>query len=125
MAGGFFDFSRQRTTGGAVLFYLAAVFVATVIVTVCTKILFPAPPEIVNGGFEEGFKWGMEQGQKIAPYINIGMSVLLSMLSLQAKNMFNGKGMGLLALTVALALFIGSLGGIAVPAYLTTQPKSS
>jgi hypothetical protein len=126
LAAGFLDFSARKSTKQAILFYLAFVFLSALIVHVFGRVFFPPPADISGDpGQALGnlFAASFESDRKVAPFINIPLSVVLAMLSLQAKNMFTGRGMGLLALNIALAVFVGSLGGMAVPAYLTTQPK--
>ena len=122
MAGGFWDFSRQRSIGQAVVFYVALVLLGALIVAIGTAILFPSPEVGDSVDFSHGFAQGVANGRKIAPFVNIPLCGLPSLLILHRKNLFNPKGIGCAVLSVALAIVAGSFAGMVLPAYLTTQP---
>lgn len=126
MAAGFFDLSAQKSTKQAILFYVVCIVGTALAVAVCSSIMYQPPPEAATGNvqesFNQGFARGMANGQKIGPYINSTLSLLLSFLSIHRKNLYTPKAIGCALLGIVPAIFVGSLGGMIVPAYLTTQP---
>lgn len=122
MAGGFWDFSRQRSLEQAVLFYVALVLLGVLIVAAGTALLFPTPEVGESVDFSHGFALDIQNGRKIAPFVNIPLCGVPCLLILRRKNLFNPKGIGCAVLSVALAIVVGSFAGMIPPAYLTTQP---
>ena len=108
------NFHYQRNTKEAVGFYFA--YLLLILIT----------GVVISGGFNIIFKpINFALGVRIGAMTAFVMSLSLSFLILKDKKLLKNFNCILLALVSGLlALFIGGLGGLIIPAYLTTKPAN-
>lgn len=115
MFGHLFDFSYTRTTIEAIGFYVAWLLIV---------MLFSALASGLVGTFFIGgdnFSYGYSIGVRIGAVIAVIMSTLLSFQITRQKHILKKlSSIVLIILSGLIALFAGGLGGLIVPAYLST-----